>query len=108
MSRPTVEVADILRAQGNRFLDRYEKNFDFQQLKAFVGTRQSRWPWAVNLETDAIHCHRDIAKTLPQRNLPCATLCHDLLHRMLLMFRALCWRSGLMSRTFLIPADSYV
>jgi hypothetical protein len=35
MSRPAVEVADILRAQGNRFLDRYEKNFDFQQLKAF-------------------------------------------------------------------------
>jgi predicted RNA-binding Zn-ribbon protein involved in translation (DUF1610 family) len=35
MSRPTVEVADILRVQGNRFLDRYEKSFDFQQLKAF-------------------------------------------------------------------------
>ena len=35
MSRPAVEVADILRAQGNRFLDRYEKTFDFQQLKAF-------------------------------------------------------------------------
>jgi Transposase zinc-binding domain len=34
MSRPTVEVADILRAQGNRFLDKYEKSFDFQQLKA--------------------------------------------------------------------------
>jgi predicted RNA-binding Zn-ribbon protein involved in translation (DUF1610 family) len=30
-----VEVADILRAQGNRFLDRYQKSFDFQQLKAF-------------------------------------------------------------------------
>jgi hypothetical protein len=35
MSRPAVEVADILRAHGNRFLDRYEKSFDFQQLKAF-------------------------------------------------------------------------
>ena len=35
MSRPTMEVADILRALGNRFLDRYEKNFSFQQLKAF-------------------------------------------------------------------------
>jgi Transposase zinc-binding domain/Putative transposase len=35
MSRPTVEVADILRAQGNRFLDRYKNSFDFQQLKAF-------------------------------------------------------------------------
>ena len=35
MSSPAVEVADILRAQGNRFLDRYAKSFDFQQLKAF-------------------------------------------------------------------------
>jgi hypothetical protein len=35
MSRPTVEVADILRAQGDRFLDKYEKSFDFQQFKAF-------------------------------------------------------------------------
>ena len=35
MSRPTVEVADILRAQGDRFLDRYRRSFDFQQLKAF-------------------------------------------------------------------------
>ena len=35
MNRPTVEVADILREHGNRFLDRYEKGFDFQQFKAF-------------------------------------------------------------------------
>lgn len=35
MIRPVVEVADILRAQGDRFLDRYRRSFDFQQLKAF-------------------------------------------------------------------------
>ncbi len=35
MSRPAVEVADILRAQGSRFLDKYRNSFDFQQLKAF-------------------------------------------------------------------------
>ena len=35
MTRPTFEVADILRAQGDRFLDRYRSSFDFQQLKAF-------------------------------------------------------------------------
>ncbi len=35
MSRPTLEVADILRAQGDRFLDRYRSSFGFQQLKAF-------------------------------------------------------------------------
>ena len=35
MNRPAVEVADILRLQGQRFLDRYRASFDFQQLKAF-------------------------------------------------------------------------
>ena len=34
MTRPAVEVADILRVQGQRFLDRYRSSFDFQQLKA--------------------------------------------------------------------------
>jgi len=37
-----VEVADILRAQGNRFLDRYHKSFDFQQLKAFRAIQHCR------------------------------------------------------------------
>jgi len=42
MSRPTVEVADILRAQGARFLDRYRKSFSFQQLKAFRALQRCR------------------------------------------------------------------
>ena len=42
MNRPAVEVADILRAQGDRFLDRYEKSFDFQQIKAFRAIQRCR------------------------------------------------------------------
>ena len=42
MNRPILEVADILRAQGERFLDRYEKNFSFQQLKAFRAIQRCR------------------------------------------------------------------
>ena len=42
MSRPAVEVADILRAQGQRFLDRYRASFDFQQLKAFRALQNCR------------------------------------------------------------------
>src|ERR1700724_3346973 len=42
MSRPAVEVADILRAQGDRFLDRYRRSFDFQQLKAFRAIQRCR------------------------------------------------------------------
>src|SRR5215472_12988397 len=42
MRRPAVEVADILRAQGSRLLDRYESSFDYQQLKAFRAIQKCR------------------------------------------------------------------
>ena len=42
MSRPAVDVADLLRAQGNRFLDRYESSVDFQQLKALRAIQRCR------------------------------------------------------------------
>ncbi len=51
MTRPTFEVADILRAQGDRFLDRYRSSFDFQQLKAFRAILRCR--------TAALGGHRD-------------------------------------------------
>jgi len=51
MTRPTLEVADILRAQSDRFLDRYRSSFDFQQLKAFRGIQRCR--------TAALGGHRD-------------------------------------------------
>jgi len=35
-------VSDILRAQGDRFLDRYRRSFDFQQLKAFRAIQRCR------------------------------------------------------------------
>lgn len=47
MTRPTLEVADILRAQGDRFLDRYRSSFDFQQLKAFRAIQ--RWQGQMTL-----------------------------------------------------------
>ena len=42
MSRPAVEVADILRAQGSRFLDRYRASFGYQKLKAFRAIQNCR------------------------------------------------------------------
>jgi hypothetical protein len=42
MKRPAVEVADILRAQGQRFLERYRSSLDFQQLKAFRAIQNCR------------------------------------------------------------------
>jgi hypothetical protein len=51
MTRPTLEVADILRAHGDHFLDRYRSSFDFQQLKAFRAIQRCR--------TAALGGHRD-------------------------------------------------
>src|SRR5437773_2127739 len=51
MTRPTFEVADILRLQGDRFLDRYRSSFGFQQLKAFRAILRCR--------TAALGGHRD-------------------------------------------------
>ncbi len=42
MTRPTLEVADILRTQGDHFLDRYRSSFDFQQHKAFRAIQRCR------------------------------------------------------------------
>lgn len=42
MTRPALEVADILRAQGGHFLDRYRSSFDFQQRKAFRAIQRCR------------------------------------------------------------------
>jgi hypothetical protein len=42
MSRPAVEVADILRAQGSRFLDKYQSSFGYQKLKAFRAIQNCR------------------------------------------------------------------
>ena len=42
MTRPAIEVADILRAQGNRFLERYQSRVSYQQLKAFRAIARCR------------------------------------------------------------------
>ena len=55
MTRPTLEVADILRAQGDHFLDRYRSSFDFQQLKAFRAIQRCR--------TAALGGHRDACQS---------------------------------------------
>jgi hypothetical protein len=55
MTRPTLEVADILHAQGDRFLKRYRSSFGFQQLKAFRAILRCR--------TAALGGHRDVCQS---------------------------------------------
>lgn len=42
MSRPAVELADILHAQGSRFLVKYQSSFGYQKLKAFRAIQNCR------------------------------------------------------------------
>ena len=42
MKQPAVEAADILRAQGSRFLDKYQSSFGYQKIKAFRAIQNCR------------------------------------------------------------------
>ena len=42
MSRPTVELADIIQAQGNGFVDRHQNTLSFQQLKVLRAISRCR------------------------------------------------------------------
>jgi hypothetical protein len=51
MTRPAMEVADIVRAQGRQFLERYQSTVSYQQLKAFRAIARCR--------TAALGGHKD-------------------------------------------------
>ena len=51
MSRPTLEVADILRIAEGRFLDRYQSRIAWPQLKVMRAIERCR--------TAALGAHRD-------------------------------------------------
>jgi hypothetical protein len=62
MTRPALEVADILRAQGDHFLDRYRSSLDFQQLKAFRAIQRCRTAALGGHADLCLQCgHRDIS-----------------------------------------------
>src|SRR5918997_711281 len=42
MTRPTVEVADIIQAQGDRFVDSYRRQLSYQQLNVLRAIRRCR------------------------------------------------------------------
>ena len=51
MMRPAIEVADIVRAKGRQFLERFKAIFSFQQRKAFRAVQRCR--------TRALGGHKD-------------------------------------------------
>jgi hypothetical protein len=51
MNRPAIEVADIVRAKGRQFLERFKTILSFQQLKAIRAVERCR--------TAALGGHKD-------------------------------------------------
>ena len=51
MTRPALEVADVVRTQGRRFLQRYQSSLSYQQLKAYRAVERCR--------TAALGGHKD-------------------------------------------------
>ena len=51
MTRPAIEVADIVRAQGSQFLERFQASVSYQQLKAYRAVSRCR--------TAALGGHKD-------------------------------------------------
>lgn len=51
MTRPAIEVADIVRARGTQFLERYQSSVSYQQLKAYRAVERCR--------TAALGGHKD-------------------------------------------------
>ena len=51
MTRPAIEVADIVRAKGRPFLQRYQSSLSYQQLKAYRAVERCR--------TAALGGHKD-------------------------------------------------
>jgi hypothetical protein len=71
MTRPIVEVADVLRAHGSRFFERYRSGLDFQQLKAIRAIRDCRTA-ALGGHVDAcLKCGRQAISYNSCRNRSC-------------------------------------
>jgi hypothetical protein len=51
MTRPAIEVADIVRAKGRQYLEHYQSSVSYQQLKAYRAVERCR--------TAALGGHKD-------------------------------------------------
>lgn len=57
MTRPAIEVADIVRRKGRQFLDRYESSVSYQQLKAFRAIVRCRTAALGGHKDKCVNCH---------------------------------------------------
>jgi len=71
MSRPTVEVADIVQAQGSRFVDSHRQRLSYQQLKVLRAIAQCRTVALGGHVDDCPHCGHQAISYSSCRNRHC-------------------------------------
>jgi predicted Zn-ribbon and HTH transcriptional regulator len=80
MSRPTLEVADIIQAQGNRFLDGHRDQVSYQQLKVLRAIARCRTAALGGHIDDCPRCGHKAISYNSCRNRHCPK-CQAQLHR---------------------------
>ena len=56
MTRPAIEVADIVRRRGRQFLERYQSSLSYQQLKAYRAVLRCRTAALGGHKDKCVHC----------------------------------------------------
>jgi hypothetical protein len=56
VTRPAIEVAEIVRAQGTQFLQRYQSSVSYQQLKAYRAVERCRTAALGGHKDRCVHC----------------------------------------------------
>ena len=62
MTRPAMEVADIVRAKGREFLQRYQSTVSYQQLKAFRAIGRCRTAALGEFVQQCDHCSHQVVE----------------------------------------------
>jgi hypothetical protein len=57
VTRPAIEVADIVRARGRQFLERYQSSISYQQLKAYRAVERCRTAALGGHKDQCVDCH---------------------------------------------------
>ena len=57
MTRPAIEVADIVRRQGRQFLERFQTVLSYQQLKACRAVERCRTAALGGHKDKCVDCH---------------------------------------------------
>ena len=69
MTRPAIEVADIVRAKGRQYLEHYQSSVSYQQLKAYRAVERCRTAALGGHKDKCVNCHRG-AECVPSHRAP--------------------------------------